>query len=218
MGTGQRNRQIETSNIAQGIHIVAKPTGPACNLNCAYCFYLEKKVLFGAGEKFRMTDEVLSAFIKKYIHSQPTPLVEFVWQGGEPTLLGMDFFKQVVELQRPFARRKMIRNSLQTNGTLLTRKWCEFLKKYNFMVGISLDGPKEIHDRYRRDRRGNGTFDRVMQGLKLLQKYRIEYNVMACVAHDTAKQPLDIYRFFRTKESSLSNLPPLSSACPMNLH
>jgi uncharacterized protein len=214
MGTGQRNRQIETSNIAQGIHIVAKPTGPACNLNCAYCFYLEKKALFGAGGKFRMTDEILSVFIKKYIHSQPTPLVEFVWQGGEPTLLGLDFFKRVVELQRPFARRKMIRNSLQTNGTLLTRKWCEFLKKYNFMVGISLDGPKEIHDRYRRDRRGNGTFDRVMQGLKLLQKYRIEYNVMACIARDTAKQPLDIYRFFRNEGVEFIQFTPVVERMP----
>jgi uncharacterized protein len=214
MNAGQRNGQIDAANIAQGIHVVAKPTGPLCNLNCAYCFYLEKKALFGAGKKYRMTDGLLSVFIKNYIQSQPSPVVEFIWQGGEPTLSGLDFFKKVVELQRPFARRKMIRNSLQTNGTLLTRKWCEFLKKYNFMVGISLDGPKEIHDRYRRDRRGNGTFDRVMQGLKLLQKYRIEYNVMACVARDTAKQPLDIYRFFRSEGVEFIQFTPVVERMP----
>lgn len=117
-----------------------------------------------------MPDDVLSAFITSYITSQPTPVVEFVWQGGEPTLLGIDFFKRVIELQEPFAGNKTIANSLQTNGTLLSDEWCRFLKRHNFMVGISLDGPKDIHDRYRRDRAGKGTFDRVMRGLGLLQK------------------------------------------------
>jgi len=134
----------------QGLHVVAKPIGPACNLNCEYCFYLEKQALFATDKKYRMSDKVLSAFITNYITSQPTPVVEFVWQGGEPTLLGIDFFKRVVDLQKPFVQTKTITNSLQTNGTLLTAEWCQFLKKHNFMVGISLDGPKEIHDRYRR--------------------------------------------------------------------
>ena len=172
----------------QGIHVMAKPTGPLCNLNCEYCFYLEKQVLFSAKEKFRMSDDVLRAFITNYIGSQPTPVVEFVWQGGEPTLLGIDFFKRVVELQKQFAGVKTITNSLQTNGTLLTDEWCRFLEKHNFMVGISLDGPREIHDRYRRDNKGRGTFDSVMHGLKLLRKYKVKYNVMACVARETARQ------------------------------
>jgi uncharacterized protein len=176
---------------------VAKPIGPACNLNCEYCFYLEKQALFGPGEQYRMSDKVLSAFITNYVSSQPTPEVAFVWQGGEPTLLGIDFFKRVVQLERPLARLKTISNSLQTNGTLLTDEWCAFLKKHNFMVGISLDGPKEVHDRYRRDRQGNGTFDRVMRGLKLLQKHGVDYNVLACVARETARQPLEVYRFLR---------------------
>ena len=115
---------------------------------------------------------MLSAFIRSYISSQPTPVVEFVWQGGEPTLLGIDFFKRVIDLQKPFAKAKTISNSLQTNGTLLNDEWCRFLKRNNFMVGISLDGPKEIHDRYRRDRKGQGTFEQVMHGLRLLQKHR----------------------------------------------
>ena len=182
---------------AQGIHVVAKPIGPACNLNCEYCFYLEKQALFGSGENYRMSDAVLSAYITQYITSQPTPEVEFVWQGGEPTLLGIDFFKRVIELQKPFADQKKIANSLQTNGTLLTEEWCAFLKAYNFLVGISIDGPKDIHDRYRRNRNGHGSFEKAYAGLKLLQKYGVEYNVMACVARETAIKPLEVYRFFK---------------------
>jgi uncharacterized protein len=180
-----------------GIHVVAKPIGPVCNIRCDYCFYLEKQALFRAGEQYRMPDKVLSAFIAKYIASQPTPVVEFVWQGGEPTLLGIDFFRRVVELQKPFAKEKVIANSLQTNGTLLDDEWCRFLKRHEFMVGISLDGPKEIHDRYRKDRKGRGTFEQVMRGLKVLQEHRIEYNVLACVGRDTAARPLDVYRCLR---------------------
>ena len=209
MTTEQTSVSKHKESTPQGIHVVAKPIGPVCNLNCEYCFYLEKQALFGTGEKYRMSDKVLSAFITNYITSQPTPVVEFVWQGGEPTLLGMDFFKRVIELQKPFAGQKTITNSLQTNGTLLTAEWCQFLKKHNFMVGISLDGPKEIHDRYRRDRKGNGTFDQVMRGLKLLQEHKVEYNVLACVARDTAKQPLDIYRFFKDEGVEFIQFTPV---------
>jgi uncharacterized protein len=186
-----------TESAPQGLHVVAKPIGPACNLNCEYCFYLEKQALFAAGGQYRMSDRVLSAFIAGYISSQPTPVVEFVWQGGEPTLLGIDFFKRALDLQKQFSGVKTITNSLQTNGTLLNDEWCRFLKRHNFMVGVSLDGPKEIHDRYRRDRRGQGTFEQVMRGLKLLQKQKVEYNVLTCVARDTAARPLEVYRFFR---------------------
>jgi len=212
MGNGSENSN--TARETQSIHVVAKPIGPVCNLNCEYCFYLEKQALFGTGEKYRMPDKVLFAFITNYITSQPTPVVEFVWQGGEPTLLGIDFFKRVIELQRPFTRQKAITNSLQTNGTLLTDDWCDFLKKHNFMVGISVDGPKEIHDRYRRDRKGNGTFDQVMQGLRLLQKHKVEYNVLACVAHDTAKHPLDVYRFFKDQGIEFIQFTPIVERTP----
>jgi uncharacterized protein len=197
MRSEQKSSADSKKDIAPGIHVVAKPIGPLCNLNCDYCFYLEKQALFGPNEQYRMSDDVLSAFITSYITSQPTPVVEFVWQGGEPTLLGVDFFKRVIELQKPFVRQKTISNSLQTNGTLLTDEWCAFLKKHNFMVGISIDGPKEVHNRYRRDRKGSGTFDRAIRGLKLLQKHKVDYNVLACVARETAEHPLDVYRFFR---------------------
>jgi uncharacterized protein len=193
----------------QGIHVVAKPIGPACNLNCEYCFYLEKQALFPAGEQYRMPDRVLNAFIAAYISSQPTPVVEFVWQGGEPTLLGIDFFRRVIELQKPFAGQKTITNSLQTNGTLLTDEWCQFLKKNNFMVGISLDGPKDIHDRYRRDRKDNGSFDQVMRGLRLLQGHEVDYNVLACVARDMAKQPIEIYRFLKEEGVEFIQFTPI---------
>jgi uncharacterized protein len=207
MNTGQDNNP--TNPKMQGIHVVAKPTGPLCNLNCEYCFYLEKKALFAPGEQYRMSDKVLSAFITNYITSQPTPIVEFVWQGGEPTLMGLKFFKRVVELQKPFAGTKTITNSLQTNGTLLNDEWCRFLKQHNFMVGISIDGPEEVHDRYRRDRAGKGTFDQVMDGLHLLQKHKVEYNVLASVARETARQPLEVYRFLRDQGVEFIQFSPI---------
>ncbi len=193
----------------RGIHVVAKPIGPACNLNCEYCFYLEKQALFGPGEQYRMSDEVLSAFITNYITSQPTPVVEFVWQGGEPTLLGLDFFRRVVELQKPFLETKTITNALQTNGTLLTDEWCGFLAENGFMVGISIDGPKDIHDRYRRDRGGKGTFDKVLFGLKLLQKHNVEYNVLTSVTRESAGQPLEVYRFLREQGVEFIQFAPI---------
>lgn len=198
----------------QGIHVVAKPIGPLCNLNCEYCFYLEKKAFFGLNKQYRMTDDVLRAFIASYITSQPTPVVEFVWQGGEPTLLGIDFFKRVIELQKQFSGTKTITNSLQTNGTLLDDEWCDFLKKHNFMVGISLDGPKEIHDHYRRNRKGEGSFDQVMRGLELLQKHKVEYNILACVARETAAKPLEIYRFLKDAGVEFIQFTPIVERLP----
>jgi uncharacterized protein len=208
------NEKAHIAQVPQGIHVVAKPIGPACNLNCEYCFYLEKQALFGPGEQYRMPDEVLSAFISNYVSSQPTPMVEFVWQGGEPTLSGLDFYKRVVELQKPFARTKTITNSLQTNGTLLNDEWCRFLKQHDFMVGISIDGPKEIHDRYRRDRTGKGTFDQAMRGLRLLQKHKVGYNVLASVARETAKRPLDVYRFLREQGVEFIQFAPIVERMP----
>jgi len=212
MSNGSEN--IQTVCEAQGIHVVAKPIGPVCNLNCEYCFYLEKQALFGAGEQYRMSDEILSAFITNYITSQPTPVVEFVWQGGEPTLLRVGFFKRVIELQKQFSGIKSITNSLQTNGTLLTDEWCDFLKKHNFMVGISLDGPEKIHDRYRRDRKAKGTFAQVMRGLGLLQKHKVEYNVLACVARETAKHPLEVYRFLKNQGIEFIQFSPVVERMP----
>ena len=211
---GQTGSANISAPIPQGIHVVAKPIGPICNLDCDYCFYLEKQALFDPGEQYRMTDEVLSAFITNYITNQPTPVVEFVWQGGEPTLLGIDFFQRVVELQKLFIGHKTISNALQTNGTLLTGEWCAFLKEHNFMVGLSLDGPQDIHDRYRRDRAGKGTFDRVMRGLRLLQEYQADYNVLVSIGRATAKQPLDVYRFLKDEGVEFIQFAPIVERLP----
>ncbi|MGB2961113.1 MAG: anaerobic sulfatase maturase [Candidatus Omnitrophota bacterium] len=192
-----------------GFHVMAKPIGPACNLDCKYCYYTEKEVLFGKNENFRMSDKVLEAYVKKYITGQPVPEVEFVWQGGEPTLLGVDFFRKAVRLQLKYGKNKRIKNSLQTNGTLFTDEWCEFLKENNFLVGLSLDGPEEIHDRYRVDRGGKPTFDAVMRGLRLLQKHGVEYNVMACVAKETAFRFLTVYRFLKKEGVKFIQFMPI---------
>ncbi|MGE5090456.1 MAG: anaerobic sulfatase maturase [Candidatus Levyibacteriota bacterium] len=186
-----------TKALPQGMHVLAKPIGPVCDIKCDYCFYLEKRGLFGSTEQYRMPDEVLAKYIEQYVSAQPTPVVEFLWHGGEPTLLGVDFFRRAVELQKPFRGRKEIRNSLQTNALHLDDEWCEFFKTNDFFIGVSLDGPKEIHDRYRKDRHGNGTFERVMRGVRLLQKHNVEFNALACVGRETAYRPLDVYRFFK---------------------
>jgi len=214
MVTESANTCIIRESYSKGIHVVAKPIGPVCNLDCAYCFYLEKQALFGPNEQYRMSDEVLSSFIANYISNQPTPVVEFVWQGGEPTLLGIDFFKRVVELQKPYTGRKTITNALQTNGTLLNDEFCSFLKEQNFMVGISLDGPQDIHDRYRVDRAGKGTFDRVVRGLRLLQKHGVEYNVLASVARETARRPLDVYNFLKDEGVEFIQFAPIVERLP----
>lgn len=180
-----------------GIHVLAKPIGPVCDIKCDYCFYLEKRALFGKTEHYRMPDDVLEAYIAQYIEAQPTPVVEFTWHGGEPTLLGVAFFRRVVELQAPYRGRKQIRNTLQTNAMRLDDEWCRFFKENDFFIGVSLDGPQDIHDRYRKDRQDHGTFDRVMAGVRLLQKHGVEFNALACVGRETAYRPLDVYRFFK---------------------
>lgn len=175
-----------------GLHVIAKPIGPACNLNCTYCFYLEKAKLFPKSEDFRMSDEVLSAFIRQYDG-------EYVWQGGEPTLLGLDYFQKVIQFQAKYHPGKKCKNSLQTNGTRLDDRWGKFLKENDWLVGLSLDGPPEIHDRYRCDRAGKGTFDNVLSGLRLLKKHGVEFNVLASVAKETAEKPLEVYRCLKAE-------------------
>jgi len=192
-----------------GVHVIAKPTGAVCNLNCAYCFYLDKKGLFPHNENFRMSDDVLSAFVRQYIEAQPFPEVEFVWQGGEPTILGIDFFRKAIKLQKEHRRNKKVRNCLQTNGVLLNDEWCEFLKGHDFLVGISLDGPQDVHDIYRRDSAGKGTFDKAVRGLRLLRGRGVEFNVLACVARETAKKPLDVYRFFKDEGVQFIQFTPV---------
>lgn len=187
----------EPENLPKGLHVLAKPIGPVCDIDCDYCFYLEKRGLFPKNEQYRMSDAVLANYIAQYVEAQPTPVCEFVWHGGEPTLRGIDFFRRVVALQEPYRGRKQIRNSLQTNAMRLDDEWCAFFRENDFFVGVSLDGPKQIHDAYRKDRHGNGTFERVMQGVRLLQKHGVQFNALACVGRHTAYHPLEVYRFFK---------------------
>ena len=184
-------------SIPPRIHVLAKPTGAICNLGCAYCFFLDKELLY-PGSDFRMSDEVLETYIRQLIEAHRTQEVTVAWQGGEPTLMGVDFYRRAIALQDQYRRPGMtFENTMQTNGTLLDDEWCEFLKENNFLIGISIDGPRELHDAHRVDKGGHGTFDRVMRGLRLLQKHGVEYNVLITVNRVNADFPLEVYRFFR---------------------
>ena len=157
-------------------NIMAKPVGPMCNVNCTYCYYLEKKNLYKNQNIFLMQQSVLEQFIKQYIRSQSVPVISFVWQGGEPMLSGLDFYKKVVEYQKMYAAGKQIINAFQTNGILINSEWCKFFKNNNFLVGVSIDGPEEIHDYYRQHISGEKTWHKVMHGINLLQDYLVEFN------------------------------------------
>ena len=182
------------------LHVIAKPTGPICNLNCRYCFYLEKESLYGRGESWRMPDETLEAYIRQYIQAQPEVVdeIDFAFQGGEPTLLGIDFFRRVLRLQKKHAPAGVrIHNSLQTNGVLLDDAWCEFLREHDFLVGLSIDGPINLHDKYRRDKQGRGTFERVTRAMRRLFRHGVEFNALTCVNRANADHPVRVYRFLR---------------------
>ena len=184
----------------QGIpsyHVMLKPRGAICNLDCTYCYYLEKEELY-PGSGFRMPDDVLEAFTRQYIQSQQGQEIVFGWQGGEPTLMGLDFFRRALALQRKYARPGVtITNTLQTNGTTLDDAWCRFFAENDFLIGLSLDGPEEIHDAYRVDKGGKPTFALVMAGLELLQKHGVEFNILTTVHAANAGHPLEVYRFLR---------------------
>jgi len=195
-------------------HIMAKPTGPLCNLACEYCFYLEKEALFPIDEHYRMSDEVLEAFIRTVAQYQTIPELLYAWQGGEPTLMGLDFFRRAVSLEKRYAQGRRIVNTLQTNGILLDEEWCSFLAENNFLVGLSLDGPEDIHDLYRRDRGGKPTFSRVTRALHLLKKHGVEFNILACVTRESAKRPGDVYRFFKGRGVRFIQFTPIVERMP----
>lgn len=191
------------------LHVMTKPIGPICNLDCTYCFYLEKEKLYGGGHNFKMSDEVLETYIRQYISDQAAPEVTFAWQGGEPTLLGVNFFRKVVELQARYAGGKTIHNSLQTNGTLLSDEWCEFLREQNFLVGLSIDGPARLHNAYRLDKKGGKTYDKVLAGLRLLKKHNVEFNTLTVVNRKNVNEPLEVYRFLKGIGSGYIQFIPL---------
>ena len=186
------------SPFARPLYVMLKPVGAACNLACNYCYYLEKSNLYKHQPKRQMSEELLERFVKDYIEAQTMNEVVFTWHGGEPTLRPLSFYQKAVELQKKYAGGRIIHNSLQTNGTLLTDEWCRFLKENNWLVGISIDGPEELHDRYRRDSQGKPSWKRVMEGIRLLQHYGVEWNAMAVVNRYNADHPQAFYRFFKS--------------------
>ncbi len=182
---------------AKPLYVMLKPVGALCNLACDYCYYLEKSKLYTHNPRHVMSDELLERFIKEYIESQTMPQVMFTWHGGETLMRPLSFYKRAVELQKLYGRGRQIDNSIQTNGTLLTDEWCEFFRENNFLVGISIDGPQDFHDEYRRNKMGAPSFHKVMQGISLLKKHGVEYNCMAVVNDYNADYPLEFYNFFK---------------------
>jgi len=188
---------------------------PICNLDCTYCYYLEKENLYaGSGRDFRMADDVLETYIRQYIQSQPVQQVSFAWQGGEPTLLGIPFFERVVELQKKHAAGKTIDNAFQTNGTLLNDEWGEFLSRNKFLIGLSVDGPEELHDTYRVDKGGQPTFARVMRGLGFLKKHGVEFNTLTVINRLNSYRAHEVYRFLKETAASICNSFPSLSRSP----
>lgn len=194
--------------------IIAKPIGPICNLDCKYCFYLEKQQLFQRNSSFRMSNEVLESFIRQYIASQDFSEVMFSWQGGEPTLLGVNFFRKVIELQKRYANGKKMSNALQTNGVLLDDSWCEFLAENRFLVGLSIDGPRDLHDCFRVDKHQRPTFDSVMKGVEFLKKHNTQFNTLTVVNDINSRQPLKVYRFLKEVGEGFMQFIPLVERKP----
>jgi uncharacterized protein len=179
------------------IHVLAKPSGATCNLACSYCFFLDKELLYPSS-KFRMSLETLETYIRQLIETHRSSEVTVAWQGGEPTLMGVDFYRQAIHFQEKYRRPGMtFENTMQTNGTLLDDEWCQFFKENNYLIGISIDGPARLHDAYRVDKGGAPTFDKVLRGLRLLQKHGVEYNILTTVNRSNGDHPLEVYRFLR---------------------
>lgn len=187
------------------LHVMAKPIGAACNIDCTYCYYLSKQDLleYKKGCSPKMDDDMLEAYVRQYIEAQNTPEIIFSWQGGEPTMLGLDYFERIVELQKKYQPEGIqISNDLQTNGTLLNDKWCAFLAENNFLVGLSIDGPEMLHNAYRTNRAGKGTFKQVMEAVELLHKHQVNFATLTCVNNLTSQNPLEVYRFLRDEVRS----------------
>lgn len=182
---------------ARPMYVMLKPAGSLCNLRCKYCYYLEKDKLYKQCKNHVISDELLEKFIKEYIEAQTTPQVLFTWHGGETLMRPISFYKRALELQRIYGRGRQIDNCIQTNGTLFTDEWCQFFKDNNFLVGVSIDGPQEFHDEYRRTATNKPTFVKVMNGINLLNKHGVEWNALAVVNDYNADYPLEFYRFFK---------------------
>ncbi|HUX97618.1 MAG TPA: anaerobic sulfatase-maturation protein [Bacteroidales bacterium] len=190
-------------------NVMVKPIGSVCNLNCTYCYYLEKKNLYPGKNDFKLPEDLLEKFIKDYIEAQQVPVVTFVWQGGEPTLLGLEYFQKVVEIQNKYSAGKNIENAFQTNGTRLNDDWCKFFTDNKILVGISIDGEEHNHDRYRKTNSGGQTFKRAMKGIELLHKNKVEFNTLSVVNSYNVHYALETYRFLKKIGSGFIQFLPV---------
>lgn len=195
---------------------MVKPIGPICNLDCKYCFYLEKENLYpsktnqhSSKQIFKMPYDILESFIKQKIESQKADSISFTWQGGEPTLLGVNYFKKVVELQKKYADGKRIENGFQTNGVLLDEGWCSFFAENNFLIGLSIDGPKDLHDHYRVYKGGQPSFDKVIKGINFLKKHKVEFNTLTVIHKENSYKPLEVYNFLKEVGSGYMQFIPI---------
>lgn len=205
----------ETLNLSRPLYVMAKPTGARCNLACRYCYYLSKQQLYSQ-TRHQMSDELLEHFIREYIQTQATDSVLFTWHGGEPLLRPLDFYRRIVELQHKYAEGKNISNCLQTNGTLITEEWARFLYAEGWLVGVSIDGPQELHDPYRRTPQGGPSWGKVMRGIDLLNRFRVEWNAMAVVNNLNGDHPEEFYRFFRDElQCRYLQFTPVVETTPM---
>jgi uncharacterized protein len=190
-------------------NVMLKPAGPACNLCCTYCYYLEKKNLFNETPDSRMSDDLLENFTRQFIEANEIPVVTFTWQGGEPTLMGLDFFKKAIEYQKKYAGGKRIENAFQTNGTRLNDDWCKFLADNKMLVGISIDGEEHCHDKYRKTNSGGSTFKRVMKGIELCMKHKVEFNTLSVVNDYNVHYATETYRFLKKIGSGFIQFLPV---------
>ena len=194
---------------AKPLYVMLKPAGAHCNLACKYCYYLEKNKLYPTAQRHLMSDEILEQFTREYIEAQTMNQVLFTWHGGEPLLRSIDFYRKALSLQQKYAEGRRIDNVIQTNGTLLTDEWCEFFAQNHWLVGISIDGPQPDHDHYRLTAAGKPSWQKVMQGIKLLKKHGVEWNAMAVVNAYNANHPLEFYRFFKENGCQFLQFTPI---------
>lgn len=194
---------------AKPLYVMLKPAGAHCNLACKYCYYLEKNKLYPTAQRHLMSDEMLEQFTREYIEAQTMNQVLFTWHGGEPLLRSIDFYRKALSLQQKYAGSRRIDNVIQTNGTLLTDEWCEFFAQNHWLIGISIDGPQPYHDHYRLTAAGKPSWQKVMQGIKLLKKHGVEWNAMAVVNAYNANHPLEFYRFFKENGCQFLQFTPI---------
>ncbi|MDG3086168.1 anaerobic sulfatase maturase [Vibrio hannami] len=196
--------------VSKSVHVMSKPTGSVCNLDCDYCFYLEKDKLYPErNDNWKMADKTLEVYIKQHIEAQHTNQVTFAWQGGEPLMMGVGFFKRALQLQKKYANGKSIENTLQTNGLLLNDEWCKLFKENNFLIGISIDGPEHLHDKYRTNRSGKGSYQKVKSAIEMLRTYQIEFNTLTVVGSHNVDYALEVYSHLKLLGSQFHQYIPL---------